>query len=312
MNSLSNSIRDYFWSHFDELPLDKQLHFASRLWFWEQDPTARQKLDELRSSILPGENVIESLRGIGEGNLLPLRQGSLNVLHLREPFFARYPSLRRTATVLYWGLILDACYETDARSRLNELFPESELQRLYQELCQDRQAVALLSTHAVNFMYLYQRYVKGAEGLPENNTFVGIATDGQLYDMASPLHNQLRIYLLTHTIIGESMFYSRQIPGDTARNYWPVMQTLERILGPNLKTVNLDNKLEFLVCARLLGYGSELESSILDEAGRSLSNEGNFLIDTHNQNPQTSYQSFDKSEHRTLLYLLATGQSEAR
>src|SRR3982751_6202336 len=98
MNNWSNTILDYFLSNFDELPLDKQLHFASRLWFWKQDKTARRLLDGLRPTILPTGDVIESLRLINAGSLLPLRQGSTNVFHLREPYFQRYPKLRRTAT----------------------------------------------------------------------------------------------------------------------------------------------------------------------------------------------------------------------
>lgn len=310
MNNLSNTVRDYFVSHFEELPLDKQLHFASRLWFWKQDETARRLLDNLRPKIIPTGDIIDSLRQIQNGHILPLRQGSANVFHLREAHFLRYPSLRPTATTLYWGLILDTCYNLDARSRLGELLPLSELQGLYDSLITDPEATAILSTHAVNFMYLYQRYVRKNEVAPHPADFISLALNDALYLPASPLHAQLKIYLLTHTIIGESMFYQRTLTPEKVKSYLPVIRLLEAIIDAQFQSVNLDNKLEFLVCCQLLSYQTGLEKNILAEAAASLSSEGDFLIDTHNTNPQSAYTSFDKSEHRSLLFLLATTQRD--
>jgi len=312
MNNLSNTIRAYFVEHFAELPLDKQFHFASRLWFWQQDETARSLLDELRPAMLPTGDVIDSLRQIGSGQLLPLRPGSQNVLSLRAPFFARYPGLRRAATILYYGLMLDACYGTNARERLSEILPPDELKALHDDLMNDPPALAMLSTHAVNFIYLYHRYVQQAENLPAVRTFTTLAGNPQIYDLADPLQTQLRIYLLTHTIIGESMFYQSPIPADMLAAYQSVMLLLEAIISENLSAINLDNKLEFLVCSRLTAYKTELEQQLLQEAAASVSDHGSYLVDRHNANPQTLYTTFDKSEHRNLLYLLATTQRDAK
>ena len=48
MSTLDQDIRDYYFTHFDELPADKQFHFVSRLASWDNDKQATQLLEQLR------------------------------------------------------------------------------------------------------------------------------------------------------------------------------------------------------------------------------------------------------------------------
>jgi hypothetical protein len=41
------------------------------------------------------------------------------------------------------------------------------------------------------------------------------------------------------------------------------------------------------------------------EAQKSLSDDGDFLVDRHNTNPQTANASLDLSEHRNVLFVMA-------
>lgn len=306
MTSLSNTIYTYYLANFDKLPLDKQLHFATRLHLWRHDKACEDIMRRLRNDILPNGDVIDSLNNIGNGTLLPFRPGSENVLHIRQPYFERYPQLRRSAMVLYWANLLDTCYKTKARERLDEALDPTELVALRAALLADRAAVAILSTHAVNFLYLFNRYFLAEKTEPESAFFAEIAADSSLYDFSDTLQTQLRIYLLTHTLIAESLFYAQAIDVQKLPSYQRIVVQLETILEAVFSSVNLDNKLEFLICCRLVSHKSRLEEAIVAEAADSLSPNGSFLIDTHNTNKQSAYVSFDKSEHRSVLYIMAT------
>jgi hypothetical protein len=305
MSDLSNTIYDYYCEHFTELPLDKQLHFASRLWVWRRDPRARELLDSLRPEILPSNDGVDSVRRILDDGLLPIRPGSLNVLHIRQPFFDRYPSLRRSAAGLYWAQLLDTCYDTDVRSRIHEVIDLPAATQLAADLLADTPAVAALSTYAVNFLYLLRRFVEKDEAALDPAYFLQIAADNSLYSGDDRLNLQLRIYLLTHAVIGESLFYSRPIADAKKPAFQRLIGQLEELIVTHFDDVNLDNKLEFVVCCKLVGTTSQPESRILAEADQSVSPDGDFLVDTRNANIQSSYTGIDKSEHRNVLYIMS-------
>jgi hypothetical protein len=87
---------------------------------------------------------------------------------------------------------------------------------------------------------------------------------------------------------------------------------LEQLIADHFDNINLDNKCEFLVCAKLVGQRSKLERRIVAEANASLSPDGIFLIDRHNHNPQPDNVSIDKSEHRNVLFLMANRDFKPR
>jgi ubiquinone/menaquinone biosynthesis C-methylase UbiE len=81
---------------------------------------------------------------------------------------------------------------------------------------------------------------------------------------------------------------------------------LTSLIESQYERINLDNKFEYLTCAQLLHQTSPLAERILAEAAESLSPNGNFIIDQHNQNPQVTNSDLNSSEHRNVLLLLAT------
>ena len=74
----------------------------------------------------------------------------------------------------------------------------------------------------------------------------------------------------------------------------------------NYFNLSLDNKLEFLICCKLIEYNSFLEEIIAQEAEKSFSPIGNFLVDRLNgYGIKASGKDFFSSEHRNVLYLLS-------
>ncbi len=85
-----------------------------------------------------------------------------------------------------------------------------------------------------------------------------------------------------------------------------MLKISEKIIQKNFKNISLDNKFEFLVCAKICGFQSSVEKNIYDEASQSLSPDGNFLIDTKNDKAtQIGRNTFVGSEHRNVLFIMS-------
>ncbi len=304
MNNLSNTIYHYYLSHFDELPFDKQFHFASRLYLWSYDPAARDLLAGFRAEFTASDQPALALAQVRTAALETAGHGSKNASQLRQPYFDRYPELKTNVMLLFRTNFMDTLYNVDGRPALTELVDMVAMQQLYEQLQADSDAVAILSTHAVNFMYLYQKLINEATGMPDPELFWQVGQS--YYDLANPIHLQLLIYLYTHCIIGESLFYARAIPELHLPIYRRMIEQLEQIIGAQFGAINLDNKCEFLVCCRLVGYESKLASRIYSEAERSVSNNGSFIIDRHNTNPQQANVDSASSEHRNVLLIMSS------
>jgi len=84
-----------------------------------------------------------------------------------------------------------------------------------------------------------------------------------------------------------------------------MLEQLNSLIQKNYDSISLDNKFEFLVCARICRYASSEEQRIYDEATVSLNSEG-FIVDTHNKSINPIKQSFMMSEHRNVLFIMST------
>ena len=303
MTDLSNSIYRFYLEHFDELSFEKQCHFASRLYLWNQDNAAKNLLAKVRQEFTASDNPSAALRGVYDAAQTKPFNSSKNATHLRKPFFDSYPNLRAQVLVLFRLMFLRTLYGQDGTNSFSELCPKAKLEQTYNQLLADEKAVAILSTHAVNFLYLYTRVVLKDEGRLSPEIFIRIGHT--MYDRNQPIHLQLLIYLYTHCIIGESLFYYRHLPDTYLPIYRQMLQELEDLISANFDKINMDNKFEYLVCAQILGQNSPLHARIQDEADKSLSDAGMFVIDRHNHNPQTANVDLDGSEHRNTLLILA-------
>lgn len=297
--SLDQQIKQYYFAHFSELPADKQFHYATRIAAWDGDDRAFDKLRQLKEYILPLQY---------EGNLGELMElvlatpqtGKRNAHKLRQPYFQKYPDLYGLHLALFRARHLKAVYGVNAAESLRGAFGADRLRALIEQLLADKEAIKFLSTFAVNTVYLYGILFGGQTTVPEY--FMEVAKG---YDLKDKLQIQLLIYLYTHCIIGESNFYTQVIPPNKLDIYTSMLAELENVIDRNFELINLDNKLEFLVCAKICSYKSSLETRIFEECTKSVSPSGVFLIDTQNKNMQVDRQTFEKSEHRNVLYIMA-------
>lgn len=298
--NLANNVYTYYFNKRHLMSEDKLFHFATRTAAWLGEP---QSYDLLRQSydfiVQPDRDLHDVIADIVNSE----QSGKRNAHELRQPYFAKYPQLYGAHLALFRVRHLEAVYNIDARPALFTAISEAELIALRDALLADDEAMRILSTFAINYCYLLERVIrKDDESLPLQH-FYDIGT---LYDTDNMQHLQLLIYLYTHCIIGESNFYTRRIAEDKLPVYHQMLAKLEEVIAQNFDKINLDNKLEFLVCARICGFDSELYDRIYAECEQSVSPEGTFVIDVYNENAQDDRNDFVRSEHRNVLFIMST------
>jgi hypothetical protein len=302
---LSENISDYYFAHMDQLDADKQFHFCTRLGAWNSDRRALEYLRQCRSYFVPEPCTPAALQSILQALITTPPENPVNAQTLRETYFAKYPELRGIDFALFRVRHLKEVYGVDARPALFELYPRKKLLELKAALFADDEAVRIFSTYAINYTYLLERVMLEHDD-PASIDLEKIYQLGDGYDTSDPQHRQLFIYLYTHAIIGETNFYVRAIPGQLLSAYSKMLQRLETVIEKHFAGINLDNKLEFLVCCRIAGYDTALFDRIYNECGKSLSNAGTFLVDRHNSQGQQDRTSLSASEHRNVLFIMSS------
>lgn len=301
--SVLECTENYYRNNFKYL-YDKKFHFASRLSLWLHDKNAKKELAGLKNTYLKSpaqkiRNILSKKNSVSEKKMLNKE--------LREKYLKKYPDLISYNRILFMNLFASTVFDRDLKKIISNIIPKKYLLDLNKKLSSDKEAVAILSTHAINYFYLLQYYLdkeKKEIKITDPEFYLNIATKAYTGKLRS--HLDLRIYLLTHCIIGESYFYSRPIM--RSKNiYLKMVKFLEGLIRENYFNVSLDNKFEFLVCAELCQYNSDLKNMIFSETERSLSNVGNFIIDKINDNSKKSISKngFISAEHRNVLFIMA-------
>ena len=298
---LRKSVQDYYLANFSSLPQDKQFHFATRIAAWGGDKACLAHLKEMRPLFVPDPLTSAELKVSLQQLINNPPEAIINAASEREPYFARYPQLRGLDFALFRVRHLQEVYGIDARAELLELAPTTQLRSLEQALLADADAVKVLSTYAINYIYLLHKMLLRDDAI-NRDIFLGIGKD---YQASSTTQLQLLIYLYTHCIIGETNFYVQNIPADHLPLYRDMLVQLESHINKEFDHINLDNKLEFLVCCRICDFDTTLQSRIDEECSRSISDEGTFVIDRHNSNVQSTKSSFEASEHRNVLFIMS-------
>lgn len=299
---LATEIKKYYFDHFEEMSSYYRLHFASRLYYWNQDSQAKAKLDTLFTELyFDGDTSM--LRSALEKKLQPAPQPThMNGAELREKYFLKYPKLRPVNAALFQLMHWQHLFDVDLWDHFWQIVDKKELLALRSQLFADPQAFAILSTYAVNFVYLLTRCALQEEDGIDINWLYDLKNQ---YDLGSKTGMQLYIYLYTHCIIAESLFYFRHIPPAKLDLYQKMLKDLETVIAANFDAINLDNKFEFLVCASICDYQSSLKEQVHAEAARSLSDTGIFVVDRHNSHQQQGKSDLTGSEHRNVLFIMS-------
>lgn len=282
---------------------DKKFHYLSRMWLWTQEKRYLNAINRLKKEYI-GTNAGEieaKIQKILANESEPSVTDKMK--KEREEFYVKYPNLKKYNSLLFKWLFAKNIYGEDIKPLISKYIKEEEFVALKQKLLNDKRAILILSTHAINYLYNLRDYLGR-----ENDCSFFSAQD--LYNLAKEGYQKqgntlLELYFYTHCIIGESRFYYRKVKSSLSV-YKKMLERCEQIIAKDFFNVALDNKAEFLVACRLTGYASLLEDQIQSEAEQSLSPIGNFLVDTKNSfSVKGKKNGFMKSEHRNVLYLMS-------
>lgn len=295
---LKGRVKDYYFEHAQELPDDKRFHFATRIATWDKDPRAFVILREMKDEIVRPGSLEAFLREMIDAE----PKKTINAYSQRLPYFKIYPQLYGIHSALFRIRHIKSVYGIDETATLYRLISPDRLDDISEKLVNDTDALMVLSTYAINFLYLYKQILRGETGFLDLRRIINLK---DRYDLSDARHIQLLIYLYTHCIIGASNFYTEKVAYGQ-KEYAEMLDILEALISDKFDHINLDNKLEYLVAARIIGNLTNLADRIYDECRASVSTQGNFLVDRHNSSAQEDRVTFEKSEHRSVLFIMGT------
>ncbi len=311
--NVSDLVDEYYRSNILE-HMTEATHYASRLWLWSQDEWARDQLDRTKDEFIGStpKHHREIVTNILDRANRPLSVNQEKAY--RKAYFEKYRKLPMYNALLFKVLFAETIYQVDLRPYIAEHINDTEFVQYFDALVKDEHAIRVLSTHAINYFYLLKFYFKNKINLSSMvlvdpyellEISRGYGSQIESGELSKPNAIKLRIYLLTHAIIGESQFYYRQVK---SKSFLPLIKELEQIIYDDYADISLDNKCEFLVCAKLCGYETRLAAIIASEASQSLSWSGNFIVE---RNAPLVRHTLRTSEHRNVLYVMSNTPRKA-
>lgn len=278
------SVRDYYLEHFNELPIEKQKHFATRMKYWFKD----KSFDDFLKANEPSHDLAAVLANDN--------YSGVNNLEARKPFFEKYQGLYGLEACLFRINRLLIEYDVDLREDFLKEYPRERLYRLCDDLLQDDQALAALSTYAVNVICLTENLFPRDNGIYETLT--------QRYLKAE--QRTEFIYAYTHIILCMSNFYTKEVRGKDWDLAQQMLAKCEQMIEDHFDEITIDTKLEFLVCCRInkeifdyepvyayAGINKECKESLKDSP---------FVVDK--RRPE-KYNTLSGAEHRNVLYIMS-------
>lgn len=277
---------------------DKRFHFASRLFLWTGDEFAYRQLKKLKAEYIgtTEQDYAEKIKSLLEEDC-----PNENILFKkeREKFLLRYPLLQKYNKVLFRSLFCETVYGLDIRKIIEQQVKKEELVELRRSLWRDREAVAALSTQAVNYFYGLSHYLREESNPIEPDYFMEVVESEAIIDSKNKA--ALQVYLLTHCIIGESVFYARCVEKNI-KAYGQMFSKVEEIIAAEYENVSLDSKVEFLVCAKLCQKKSYLEERIFADTEKAFDSRRNYFAEGGKIKDGSTFR---KGEHRNVLALMA-------
>lgn len=307
---IKSLVQNYYDENFEHLG-DKKFHYASRLYLFLKDNRYKKHLLDLQNEYIginenETEDIIKNiLNKTQDDNSIEYR----NENDIRNDILKNYPYLGRYNRLLFKFLFSLKVYNKDISTYILKSLDIETLTEYYQKLYSNPEHLCKLSTLAINYLYNINHFLRhiNADKIPKltSNYFLKIAQSEFKNNVDIKNKYNLELYYYTHLIIGASKFYSEKIV-ENKKDYIKMIEICEKIIQENYFDINIDNKVEFLVCAKLLDYQTSLFKIIYSECKNSLSDIGNYLIDRTNKfSNLKNKNSFIQSEHRNILFIMA-------
>ncbi len=274
------TVRDYYYQHFDELTPSNQFHFATRIknFFGSHD------FDDYLETHVPNTDLAKILNDNDFSNI--------NFLELRRPYFEKFPDLFGIEATLFRVNHLLNEYGIDTRADFLKLCSKEKLYRLSDDLLNDTNALAILSTWAVNVICLTELLFPR-----QKDVFAQLKDKVPDFKKRYPT---LLVYYSTHIIICDSNFYTRSLTEpDLARQ---LLDNVASIITDHYDKLSIDAKLEFLVCSNLAHTNYDSLKKRITVECKSILATSPYLVDYRRP---IACQTLDRSEHRNALFIMS-------
>lgn len=297
------SVAKYYFNRLEFLSKEKQTHFLVRFHFINPNSKILAKYPLIKQVYPDNLADLKKLTQEYIDNYQKLAGEIMANKNYRKGYLKKYPWLGAFNKIFLTFLFSKNLYGLDP-APLASLLDQSKINQYQQELLANPTDILTLPSHAVNFLYFIKLFLVKIDQPWSADDLLKIARQAKNNRLSLSEQLSSRIYLLTHAIIGASQFYNRPIKAGRG-SYLKIIHFLEKLILDHYILISLDLKLEFLVCAKLLNYRSNLEKIILTEVGQSKSDHGCYLVDKFNIYRHSSILSdLEGSEHRNILYLM--------
>lgn len=293
IQNLYLKIYKYFQREYKKLDI-KKFHFASRLFLWNKDEFYENELNQFKSYFINADNLMDSYT---------LRTEALKKFNSQRCHHLKmYPNLLKLHDILIRALYSRTIFNENLQKQLQKCFSFDQGQLLAKKLLSDAQSLTWLSSYSISYLYLFSKFFPTDLSL-DLDFFYQIGSS-QLDDQDT-FQLGTKIYFFTHCIIGESLFYAREIPNQNLHHYQKYLLYIENLIRDYYQKISIDHKLEFLVCCRICYYQSKLTNKIYQEILASISEKGDYLIDKLNIYSKINTDSLMSAEHQNVLFLMS-------
>jgi hypothetical protein len=296
----SEEVENYYFYHLDDLADGKRLHWLIRHHLWFGDSLSKDLLHDFEGNFYKTTELgtLRFYKSLLKDDHRTFIQEQDKI---RAEKRQEYSELGKMNRVLFKTLFSYTIFKKDTRPILKKIVDVEQVVLLRDKLWNNEEDIAILSTPAINFLSI-SAWAYGLEK-PDAKKLLHIVNTYQNKKNAFSVSRAS--YLMTHAIIGESLFYSKRIERDV-RTYKHMIRLIDDFFQKSYKHVKLDIKLEALLCSRMLGVKMQTQAKIIDEASKSKDKDGFFIVDALNLQKGKTPHVPSKSEHRNILYIMAT------
>ena len=283
------TVKEYYYQHFNELSPDKKFHFATRMknYFRIHD------FDEYLKSNRPDLELAPILNNNDFSRV--------SNYELRKPFFEKYAGLYGVEAALFRLHHLMAEYNIDIRDDFVKLYPKEKLFALSDALMKDKKALEVLSTWAINTIYLTE------ELFPRGKNVIKELGEWALTLDINQCNPTLLSYLYTHIFLCETGFYSKDVA--KSKNLYLLEKMLKKCADVNLKnidSISLDASIEFLVCSNMAKIDFPDVRAKIAKICKDFQKDTPYLINYRRATtPNSHLCTIDGAEHINVLYIMS-------
>lgn len=298
MREVADRVYEYYAANQGKLSEKARFHFWSRIWLWTGSKESRDALNELEDWFF-SENRWQKLWLTDDAELK--RNNLLD--GARRHLFKKYPRLLAYERLAFAVMFARTVYGRDGLAQASGLKGIEKVTEYHGMLRGDVRGTALLSSYAVNYLLLSQ--VFWPEQVSERASLsYFLETARSAYLWSDPVELHLCLYLITHAILCDSLFYEHVIE-KASSEHEQLFGLAEDLLNQYYNAVSMDIKFEMLVCARLCGYEPAVRDRIESEAKESLAEDGAYITDGLYIRKGMK-DSMQHAEHRNVLAIMAS------